>query len=86
MTDDAAIAEQLGIELDEKQEPMGLVLHPDTVLQLTALVQLACRHPRVSDALRATADQFLAAVRAYLADCPTALEVVRRGDDPREDR
>jgi hypothetical protein len=82
---DEQITQQLVTELNAKQEPMELVLQPGTVFQLTALVQLACRHPHVSGAMREIADRVLAAVREYFADCPTVLDVVRRGDDPRQD-
>ena len=66
--------------------PMELVMQPASVFQLTALVQLACRHPGVTGPMRETADRFLAGVREYFADCPAVLDVVRRGDDPTEDR
>lgn len=80
-----ATTDLLVAELTGKQEPMELVLQPGTVFQVTALVQLACRHPEVTDAMRASAERLLVAVREYFADCPTVLDVVRRGDDPRED-
>lgn len=66
--------------------PMELTLRPISVFQLTALVQVAMRHPGVSDSLRETVEMFLAGARDYFADCPTVLDVVRRGDDPAEDR
>ena len=59
-------------------------MQPASVFQLTALVQLACRHPAVTGPMRETADRFLAGVREYFADCPAVLDVVRRGDDPSE--
>jgi hypothetical protein len=79
-----AIAQRLVTELADKA-PMELVLRPATVFHVTALLQLACRHSSVSGAVRDTADRFLANVREYFADCPAALDLVRRGDDPEED-
>lgn len=89
MTDDdlaeAAIVERLVGELAGKQERMELLVLPGTVFELTALLQLACRHPLVSAAQRATAARWQLGVREYFADCPTVLEVLRRGEDPEED-
>jgi hypothetical protein len=81
-----AIAQQLVTELAGPRAPMELVLRPATVFQLTALVQLALRHPHVNGDIAAAGNRFLAAVREYFEDCPAALDLVRRGDDPREDR
>jgi hypothetical protein len=81
------IAERLAVEIIEKAPtPMEIVLHPMSAFQLTGLLQLALRHPDVSPELRETAERFLAGVREYFADCPAVLDVVRRGDDPAEDR
>lgn len=86
-TDDAETLRRLVEELHRKDgHVMELVLRPESVFQLTALVQLACRHPGVTGPMRETSDRFLAGVREYFADCPTVLEVVRRGDDSAEDR
>jgi hypothetical protein len=85
MTEDA-LAARLAIELAGKTAHLELVLQPASVFRLTGLVQLACRHPGVSEDVRVFAGKLLANVRDYFADCPTALELVRRGDDPSEDR
>jgi hypothetical protein len=69
-----------------RKEAMEITFQPFSVYQLTGLVQLALRHPDVPAHTRKVAAQFLAGVRAYFADCPTVLEVIRRGDDPAEDR
>ena len=74
------------LTLKKLDRPMDIGFQPLTVFQLTGLVQLALRHPHVSPEPRATAGRFLAAVREYFADCPAVLDVVRRGDDPAEDR
>jgi hypothetical protein len=84
MTDEEAVALLAG-EL-RRTEPMELVLRPSTVLELTALVQLALRHPGVDGAVRAAGDRFLVGVREYFADCPATLDIVRQGDDPTHDR
>lgn len=85
--DDAAIAQAIAHEIWSKTPaPMELVLRPHTVFALVALLQLATRHPGPTDDIRAAADRFIAAAREYFADCPTVLEVIRRGDDPAEDQ
>jgi hypothetical protein len=86
LDDEATVVKAMAEELSRKTANMELVLRPASVFQLTALVQLACRHPAVSDPMRETATRFLVGVREYFADCPVVLDVVRRGDDPAEDR
>jgi hypothetical protein len=76
----------MAAELADLDAPMELVLRPASVFQLCALVQLACRHPGVTGPMRETSEAFLAGVREYFAACPAVLDVVRRGDDPSEDR
>lgn len=67
--------------------PMELILRPETVMSLVGVVQLALRHPEFTEgATHAAALRFIDGARSYFAACPTALDVVRRGDDPREDR
>jgi hypothetical protein len=83
---DEALLEGLGAELVAKAGPMELVLRPTSVMQLAALLQLALRHPGVSEDLRAAAARFLTGARTYFEDCPHVLELLRRGDDPAEDR
>jgi hypothetical protein len=86
MTPDDEIVQALTEELEHKRAPLELLLQPASALQLAGLVQLATRHPGVAPNLAATARAFLAGVREYFAECPMVLEVLRRGDDPREDR
>ncbi|HEY6360134.1 MAG TPA: hypothetical protein VIX63_03480 [Vicinamibacterales bacterium] len=81
-----AITAAMTREILEKHTNMELVLRPGAVFQLTALIQLALRHPGVTPDLRVTGERFLAGVREYFGDCPTVLDIVRRGDDPGEDR
>jgi len=80
--------EDLDIVLRELSalEPMGPIgYRPETVLQLVGLIQLALRHPAVTQAIRATGVRFIEAAREYFAACPAVLDVIRRGDDARED-
>jgi len=84
--DDHQIATAMAEELLAKEEPMELVMIPLTVLRLTGLVQLALRHPSMAEAGRDAGERFVRAARQYFADCPTVLDVIRRGDDPAEDR
>jgi hypothetical protein len=81
--DEARLIKAMAAELErlELKGAMELVLRPASVLQMTALVQLACRHPGVTPAIRETADRFLVGVRDYFADCPAVLDVVRRGEE-----
>jgi hypothetical protein len=64
---------------------MDISLAPITVFQLTGLIQLAMRDPFLPQPAQEAGNRFLAAVREYFADCPTVLDVVRRGDNPAED-
>jgi hypothetical protein len=89
MDDDDQILGALARELAAKASgPFEVVLRPLTALHLAGLIQLALRHPaaRQRASHLATGGAFLAGVRAYFADCPAVLEVLRRGDDPAEDR
>jgi hypothetical protein len=81
---DVAAAAAMAVEIASKP-PLELVCHPMTVFQLTALVQLALRHPSVPPDIRTTAERFVVGAREYFADCPAVLAVVRRGDEPAED-
>jgi hypothetical protein len=83
--DDAKIALAMAKELCQLG-PMELGLKPETVFQLVGLLQLARRHPALSAELDATITLFVTGARAYFAACPVVLDVIRRGDDPAEDR
>lgn len=83
--DDERVA-RMAAEIKAKEASMEIVFHPLTVLQLAGVIQLARRHPDFPASHLDTVDRFLAAVRAYFADCPTVLEVIRQGDDPAFDR
>jgi hypothetical protein len=77
---DAATIVRLTEELAALPRPMELMLKPESVLMLVALVQLALRHPHAPPSARAFGEQFISAARAYYAGSPTALEVIDRGD------
>lgn len=66
--------------------PMVIAFRQETVFSLVSLLQLALRHPELPDSGRETAETFIAAAREYFADCPTVLEIIRRGADPAHDR
>lgn len=85
MPDDEVIA-AMWAEFERKAAAMELVMQPLTVLQLTGLLQLAMRHPDLSRNNHDAGMRFVTAAREYFADCPMALDVIRRGFDPREDR
>lgn len=85
MTEDDAISAALAAEL-QRHYPLDLCLRPLTVLSLTGLLQLVLRHPQVNGDVRTVAVQFVETAREYFADCPTVLDVIRRGDDPTQDR
>lgn len=87
MTDpDAAVFVAEVLRKSTDAAPMDLVCRPLTVLHLAGALQLARRHPRFPPTHSETVDRFLTAAREYFADCPTVLEVLRRGDDPAYDR
>jgi hypothetical protein len=77
---------QMADEIAHKRGPFEISFTPQSALQIAGLIQLALRHPHVGGNNATTARAFLAGVGEYFADCPTVLDVLRRGDDPREDR
>lgn len=68
------------------EAPMDLMCQPLTVLHLAGALQLARRHPQFPPTHVDAVDRFLTAAREYFADCPTVVEVLRRGDDPAYDQ
>jgi len=82
---DKPLIDQMAEELQAK-EVIEMHLRAIAAFQIAALLQLALRHPAPSDDLRRTGEMLLGHVRAFFADCPATLEIIRRGDDPREDR
>lgn len=86
MTDDQEIVLKLTEEIAGMDRRMELLLKPDSVFHLVGVLQLAKRHPNLGGPSRELADRFIAGAREYFAECPTILDVIRRGDDPNEDR
>lgn len=82
---DRTVAETMAEELC-RMPAMTVEFQPLAALQIAGMLQLALRHPRVRKHQNVClkAQQFLEAVRQYLADCPACLEVMRRADDPGE--
>jgi hypothetical protein len=59
---------------------MQLFLRPDSVMSLVAMLQLALRKPDLEVvAAPAVAEMFIAGARAYFANAPHVLEMIRRG-------
>ena len=85
MTDDELVA-AMAAEMITREAPLEVVLRPQSAFQLAGVIQLALRHPDLPETPRRTAEMFLEHVRAYFADLPACAEVLRRGDDPSEDR
>jgi hypothetical protein len=70
----------------EAEGPAILAIPPLAALQLAGVVQLAMRHPEFSESGSLdVARAFIEQLREYFEDAPAVLEVLRRGDDPRED-
>jgi hypothetical protein len=65
--------------------PCEIGFKPDSMLRLVGLLQLTLRHPNIGKSHREFVQSFIAHARAYFADCPAVLDVIRRGDDPRND-
>ena len=66
--------------------PVEVVLTATGALHLAGLLQLVLRHPYISGSSHDTAIAIIEQIRVYLADCPTTLFVLTKGDDPRNDR
>jgi len=84
MTDDEMLARM--VEEVANRDPFHLVLNATATVQLAGLLQLVLRHPKLDANNRGTAVMVVEQVRAYFADAPATLDVMRRGDDPRQDR
>ena len=84
--DDETLIHKGTTELMAHEQPLEFVLRPMTAFQLCALLQLALRHPGTTGESRRTALTFIEHVRAYFADAPAVLEMLRRGDDPAYNR
>jgi hypothetical protein len=87
MTIDADLLAAMVRELETREAPITLVLRPLSALHLAGLLQLALRHPGTSSSEAHTriAVTFIEHVRAFFADAPATLEVLRRGDPAYDD-
>ena len=65
---------------DLSPDDFAVTFRAESAFQMAALVQLALRHPHVPPNVRVFGERFLVAARDYFADCPAALELMRRGD------
>jgi hypothetical protein len=83
--DPAQTTALLVAEMARLSGPAIVMLHPNDAMGLVGLLQLALRHPGVSNRLRDTADLFIESIRDYFAECPTVLDILARGDEPAED-
>jgi hypothetical protein len=85
MNREQQLIERIADEIDTKG-PMHLAISAIEVFRLVGMLQLAARHPAPSEDNRRAVRWFVEHARAHFADCPGLLEVIRRGDDPSEDR
>lgn len=85
LREDEAIARMVTEIRSLEDRPCELVFPPDVLLRLVGLLQLAGRHPSLTPFHDETLHEVIDAAREYFCDCPTVLEVIRRGDDPTED-
>lgn len=83
--EDEALVLAVASELADKG-PVSVTLRAQSAFKLVGLVQLALRHPGVSDDVRRTGVTFIEHIRGYFSDCPAALDIIQRGDDPSQDR
>jgi hypothetical protein len=88
---EAALLKAVLEEMTTREQPIELVLRPITAFSLAGALQLALRHPALAEPSAGSAEAarlFIEHVRAYFADtgAEACLEVLRRGDDPAEDR
>jgi hypothetical protein len=74
------------VEEVANRDPFHLVLNATATVQLAGLLQLVLRHPQLDANNRRTAVMVIEQVRMYFADAPATREVMRQGDDPRNDR
>jgi len=59
---------------------------PISMFRAVGILQLAARHPGLDENHRLFIRTFIEHARHFFEDCPSVLEIIRRGDDPAEDR
>jgi hypothetical protein len=82
---DQEIAERMAAEL-AGHPPVEVFLTASGAMHLAGLLQLVLRHPYVGGSSRDTAIAIIEQIRVYFVDCPTTLYVLKKGDDPSQDR
>lgn len=82
---EATMVDALAAELAAHEAPIEMVLRPASAFQLASLLQLALRHPDVSEDLRRVGLMFIEHVRTYFADAPVISDLLARGNDPTQD-
>lgn len=85
LTDEQLIS-LMAHELNALTVPAIMVLQPGDLFRIVGLLQLASRHPQLDRSNRETIRDIITTAREYFAECPTVLDVIRRGGNPREDR
>jgi len=65
---------------------LELRIAPLEAFRLAGLLQLATRHPAISEDNRRAALWFVAHVKAHLAEFGALTHVLQMGDDPRHDK
>ena len=71
----------------ERAHFLELVMKPDSAFHLVGLDAARAASPRSPGPMsRLLGHTFIDGAREYFADYPTILDVIRRGDDPDEDR
>ena len=83
--DDVKLVAELAREL-ARVGPLRGTIAPLALFHLIGIVQLALRHPGIGGDVRRAGVAFVEHARAHFAGCPAVLEVIRRGDNPDEDR
>lgn len=83
MTDD-----QITADMAREMSTLGACefhFSPTSMLRCVGLLQLASRHPGLTEDHRRFIATFVGHARAFFGQCPTVLDIIRRGDDPRQD-
>jgi hypothetical protein len=84
---DLPTPEDLAVEMTTAP-PLEVVFKAMTLFEITALIQLALRHPGLSGRTRDLGTWFVAIAAAHFetADCPAIRQVILAGDNPAYDR
>jgi len=66
--------------------PLALTMSAVEAFRIAGLLQLAKRHPQLSQDNHYAATWFIAHVKQHFVDCPAVWHVLHMGDDPSHDR